>query len=209
MPDPPETVMPGEPGNAGSEALDTMPEVPVIPVSDNAPASETEVRSMPVIQASVPVEKDVMPVEEQVPVMESPAREGPVPEPNMPEKTNTGDNHTSDMPPPHFPASSMLPPSGEDSSSVIPAVNLLPPTPNTSQEVAISGPTTLLEVPSQVPPSSTPPPNSPRNRSRSRSPAVDPSQLRRSPRLGSPAPGAKRPASDILDAPGAKKPREQ
>jgi hypothetical protein len=87
-------------------------------------------------------------------------------------------------------------------------VNLLPPTPNTSQEAATSAATVLLEVP--APQSSTDLTNDRSiRRSRSRSPAPDPSQIRRSPRLASPAPGTKRPASEGLEEPPTKKAKEQ
>lgn len=107
--------------------------------------------------------------------------------------------------------SSNMPPPPIPSSSQVPQVNLLPPTPNTSQEAAEYGKTTLLEVP--VPssePSSIPSPlPTPRSRTRSRSPVLDPSQIRRSPRLTSPAPApaplGKRPATNDLEEPAAKK----
>lgn len=98
--------------------------------------------------------------------------------------------------------SSTMPPPLVPTSSQIPAVKLLPPTPNTSQEATTSGPSTLLEVP--VP---TLPPRP--SRSRSRSPAPEASQRRRSPRLGSPAPGSKRPPPGPLEGPATKKPRDQ
>lgn len=90
-----------------------------------------------------------------------------------------------------------MPPPAVPMSSQIPNVQLLPPTPNTSQEE--SRPTTLLAVP-QASIDQT------HQRTRSRSRTPDPSEpQRRSPRL-SPVP--KRPASDSLDEPKAKKPRK-
>jgi hypothetical protein len=97
-----------------------------------------------------------------------------------------------DLPPP------MAPPSS------IPSVNLLPPTPITSQEEK-SAQSTLLEVPDTTLESSSSAPT--RNRSRSQSPAAESSLVRRSPRLASPAPATKRPASDPLDEPVSKKPK--
>ena len=97
-----------------------------------------------------------------------------------------------EMPPPPLPSSTQI----ED----IPCVQLLPPTPNTSQEAANYATTTLLDVPAQS--SSGPSPIN--TQSRSPSPAPD---LRRSPRLVSPSPGLshKRQASDALVEPAGKK----
>ena len=80
-------------------------------------------------------------------------------------------------------AGDMLPPPlPSTSQAVIPSVQLLPPTPNTSQEEANYTATTLLDVPASLQPSSLP-----RTRkSRSPSPA---GELRRSPRLASPSLG--------------------
>lgn len=102
----------------------------------------------------------------------------------------------SDMPPPSIP-----------SSSQVPAVKVLPPTPNTSQEAENHAKTELLAVPVPAPAPSPAGPSATR-RTRSRSPAPDPSQVRRSPRLASPAPSAKRPAAEDFDQPAAKKLRE-
>ena len=84
--------------------------------------------------------------------------------------------------------------------SSIPAVNLLPATPNASQE-EVPGPSTLLGIPA------TDTSQQVRTRSRSRSP-VESSQIRRSQCL-SPAPttGTKRQASDPVEEPAAKKPK--
>ena len=100
---------------------------------------------------------------------------------------------TSDMPPPPPPTSSQS----------MPSVQLLPPTPNTSQEAADYTPTTLLDVPAPILPGSLPS-TSP---TRSPSPA---SELRRSPRLASALPGTshKRQASESLVEPAAKKKKE-
>jgi len=94
-----------------------------------------------------------------------------------------------------------LPPSVTQAptSSSIPSVNLLPPTPSTSQEVTTSGATALLEVPD--PSFSTRSPVA-----ETRSPVAE---VRRSPRLTSPAPPNKRPASESLDVRASKKSKEQ
>ena len=111
----------------------------------------------------------------------------------------------------HMPASlpSSLPSSANPaaapavSSSPIPSVNLLPPTPSTSQDAATSGATALLGVPVSSLNSSAP--FEPRSRSSTCSPV---SEVRRSPRLASPAPGNKRPASESLDDRASKKSKE-
>ena len=115
---------------------------------------------------------------------------------------------SSEMPPPNVPSPlGMQPP--DVPSSQVPQVNLLPPTPNTSQEAANSGPTTLLKVPDPTNMPDPLPSNAPsRSRSRSRSPAPDSSEVRRSPRLTSPTPSTKRPASDVLEEPAANKPKQ-
>jgi len=91
------------------------------------------------------------------------------------------------------------------------AVQLLPLTPQTSQEVANYAPTTLLRVPvhgdaaSALPPS----PHSPAiRRSHSRSPAPDVADLRRSPCLTqspvpAPVPAPKRQADTDIEEPAA------
>jgi len=118
------------------------------------------------------------------------------------------------------PITDMAPPSLPSSLQAtfdIPAVQLLPPTPQTSQEAANYAPTTLLQVPahgdaaSALPPS----PHSPTIRcSRSRSPAPDVADLRRSPRLGqlpvpAPVPAPKWQADTDIEEPVAKKQRHK
>ena len=113
-----------------------------------------------------------------------------------------------DMPPPDVPSPLDMPPPDVPSSQV-PQVNLLPPTLNTSQEAANSGPTTLLTVPDPTTMSDPLPSNTPsRSRSQSCSPAPDSSKVRWSPRLASPTPSTKHPASDVLEEPAAKKPKQ-
>ncbi|KAF8814628.1 hypothetical protein BYT27DRAFT_7249667 [Phlegmacium glaucopus] len=109
---------------------------------------------------------------------------------------------------PVSPLPSDIPPQATSQASVdMPSVHLLPPTPNTSQEAVNYAPTTLLQVPgpSQMPTSPHHPerPSGSRSRSRSQSPAIEASNLRRSPHLVS----SKRLADDSLDEPAAKKQR--
>lgn len=185
----------------GAERIDIVPDTQneetilpdnVVPVVMPDPIIETnKERNLP--DNVVP---DVMPALLTHSSEETNMPEGVMPV-DMPASSNMSPlDDSSSMPPPDIP-----------SSSQIPGVNLLPPTPNTSQEAATSRPTTLLEVPEPTP---TLPDNKPsRSRSRSCSPAVDPTELRRSPRLTSPAPGSKRPASDPLEEPATKKLKEQ
>ncbi|KAF8813246.1 hypothetical protein BYT27DRAFT_7270686 [Phlegmacium glaucopus] len=109
----------------------------------------------------------------------------------------------------HEPAVEMPTPSMPPPST--PAVTLQPPTPQTSQEAAASGLTTLLEVPVVHPRRSPEAPNT-WSQSQSNSPAPPPSTLRRSPRSRSPAPvsgsSSKRLADPPVDEPAAKKRRE-
>jgi hypothetical protein len=170
---------------------------PTSPLPQEAPATEEKPESnvasgiepVPVAAESPDVRE---PVKEVTPVCDD------VPETAIPVRREDPAPPSTDMPPPPVP-----------SSSQIPAVNLLPPTPNTSQEAENAGQTTLLQVPETTTPVGPDPPTS--SRSRSRSPAPDPSPRRRSPRLASPAPSTKRPASDALDdsEPAPKKAREE
>ena len=105
---------------------------------------------------------------------------------------------SSDMPPPDVPSPLDMPPPDIPSSQV-PQVNLFLPTPNTSQEAANSGPTTLLKVPDPTTMPDPLPSNAPsRSRSQSCSLAPDSSEVCRSPRLTSPTLLTKHPASDVL-----------
>lgn len=164
-----------------------MPEVP----DDEVPVAQTPVAPTPV--APTPVAQT--PVVDTMPD-EVPNRQAPdLPVEEVP--VDVVPEHVHNDPP-----SSTMPPPLQPTSTQIPAVNLLPPTPNTSQEAATSGPSTLLVVPEPSLPAR-------HSRSRSRSPAPDASQLRRSPRILSPVPGSKRPPSDPLEERAAKKPRDQ
>lgn len=144
--------------------------VPPIPPQDVVPVAQPSTSTLPVVS---PLPEDEVPEDE-------------VPEDNaeIPAVATTSQDD---------PSSTMLPP------SQIPQVNLLPPTPNASQDGANSGPTTLLKVP-EPPPHMEDAPSSP---------VPEVSQPRRSPRLTSPAPGSKRPPSGPLEEPPSKKPREQ
>ena len=176
------------------------------PVVSNATyqvQAEAPVRQVPAVEAPVsttPAPVNATPVTvDPEPVRDIPATISPAPVNNASVPTTGDGTLPSDMPPPPIP-----------SSSQIPQVNLLPPTPNTSQEAANSGPTTLLHVPDPSQVTSNPPA---RSRSRSRSPAPSQSEVRRSPRLASPGPpsntpGTKRPAPEPLEEPVAKKLRE-
>lgn len=105
-------------------------------------------------------------------------------------------------PPPPTTVPPPLPPVPAPST---PAVNLIPPTPETSQGV----PATHLLVPAPLPP----PPRTPSpSRSRSPSPAPDISDLRRSPRLAqspAPHPQAKRPADEPVEEQVTKKRKQE
>ena len=172
--------------------------VPVEGVLDIAPVKEVLETVLPENESDMPVESAVVPPippQDVVPVAQpststlpvvSPLPEDEVPEDNaeIPEVATISQDD---------PYSTMLPP------SQIPQVNLLPPTPNASQEGVNSGPTTLLKVP-EPPTHMVDAPSSP---------VPEVSQPRRYPRLTSPAPGSKRPPSGPLEEPPSKKSREQ
>lgn len=181
MPDQAES-LPVEPEDVAPEVQgevvlpnDTVPVAPTVPYEEVPEAQPSDVQVAP-----------TMP-NEGVPNAQAPVEVVPTPVADSADAQSP----SSTMPPPLVPTSSQ-----------IPAVKLLPPTPNTSQEATTSGPSTLLEVPvPTLPPRPT--------RSQSRSPAPEASPRRRSPRLGSPAPGSKRPPPGPLEGPATKKPRDQ
>ncbi|KAF8805984.1 hypothetical protein BYT27DRAFT_7257399 [Phlegmacium glaucopus] len=190
-----------------------------MPVLQNAPAAE----EMPVLDNAPAVDgmpsHDNMLAFEDMPAPDLPdlkampvPRAVPVPS-NMPELPNTADMTVSAAPAPEGPlalpsTSAMAPPPPITSPRApvdIPTIQLLPPTPNTSQEAATYALTTLLQVPVVTSTAEDPFPASPsssRARSRSRSPAIDQSDLQQSPHLAR-AP-TKCIADDSLPEPAAK-----
>jgi hypothetical protein len=178
----------------------------------NQATSELDMRRLNEMEAQVlPEERAILP-EEIPPVAANEKPEEDMPEEVPPVAANEkpeeempiGETSNADVPV-STPIDAGIPPAIP--SSQIPSVNLLPPTPVTSQETI---PATLLMVPDATPTSN--PPASIVHRAGSRSRSPDPTAIRRSPRLASPAspvPPSKRPASDPLQEPAAKKPREK
>ncbi|KAF8809360.1 hypothetical protein BYT27DRAFT_7210312 [Phlegmacium glaucopus] len=162
----------------------------LLPAPEAAPEAMPAPDEMPAPQEMLACEE--MPAPQEMP---TPA-EMPAPE-EMPGPTNVANAQA--MPPslepapevlPAPPSSTVLPPPLIPSTPAtvdMPSVQLLPPTPSTSQEAANYTATTLLQVP--VLPSmadiSRPPasPSTTATRSRSQSPAIDRSDLCRSPHL--------------------------
>lgn len=161
-----------------------------VPVPISVPATVL----LPVIQDDKPAH--VSPVIQPPPPPPSPPIPEVAPNPAQP-LIQDGPAPPDDTPPP-TPALPLFTQAMVD----MPSVQLLPPTPNTSQEAAIYAPTTLLEVPAPIP---VPTNRRSNSRSRSPSPATGPSDLRRSPRLASPIPSAKRGATEPLVEPAAKR----
>ena len=167
--------------------------VPANTTAPTAPKSYVEA-GIQVVEPKKSYAETAIQVQEMVPI---PAEDSSM-APAMPVAVNAVS--TSSLP---FALPSSVAPA--PTSSFIPSVNLLPPTPTMSQEATTSGATALLEVP--VPSLITGALGS-RSTTRSRSPS--PVEIRRSPRLTSPAPQSKRPASDPLDDNRAsKKSKEQ
>jgi hypothetical protein len=190
--------------------MDTRPDIP-LPALENIDKARIVQELDPAVEitpAPAPVHQEVAeeqaPADAQMPVTSQPAVEiTPAPAPVHQEVAEEHVPADAQMPVTSQPSSEMPPPSLPSPSEAlnhIPSVNLLPPTPNTSQEASNYTAITLLAVP--VP--SQPAAHSGNTRSRSPTPVTE---LRRSQRLASPSPGSsnKRQASDPLDEPAAKK----
>ncbi|KAF8805300.1 hypothetical protein BYT27DRAFT_7258410 [Phlegmacium glaucopus] len=184
----------------------------LLPAPEAAPEAMLAPDEMPAPQEMLACEE--MPTPAEMPAPE----EMPAPD-EMPGPTNVANAQA--MPPslepapevlPAPPSSTVLPPPLIPSTPAtvdMPSVQLLPPTPSTSQEAANYTATTLLQV--LVLPSMADiprPPTSPTmaTRSRSRSPAIDRSDLHRSLRLTPTS--NKRVGDDSLPEPATKKQRQ-
>lgn len=165
--------------------VDAEPPAPMTPPAPTAPKSYVEA-GIQVVEPKKSYAETAIQAQEMVSI---PAGDSSM-APAMPVAVNAVS--TSSLP---FALPSSVAPA--PTSSPIPSVNLLPPTPNMSQEATTSGAMAHLEVP--VPSLITGALRS-RSPTRSRSPSpASPVEIRRSPRLTSLAPLSKRPASDPLD----------
>ncbi|KAF8803413.1 hypothetical protein BYT27DRAFT_7214726 [Phlegmacium glaucopus] len=190
----------------------------LLPAPEAAPEAMPAPDEMPAPQEMLACEEMPAPQEMPTPAEMPAPEEMPAPD-EMLGPTNVANAQA--MPPsleptpevlPAPPSSTVLPPPLIPSTPAtvdMPSVQLLPPTPSTSQEAANYTATTLLQVPVLPSMADIPrPPASPTTatRSRSRSPAIDRSDLRRSPRLTPTS--NKRVGDDSLPEPATKKQRQ-